>query len=441
MNYQEAVSFVEDANQNSGEMGLDAMKGMLEELGHPEKKIKFVHVGGTNGKGSVCTYVSYILASAGYRVGRYISPTIRGYRERIQKVMKNGDEIVEQWILEEEFAKIVDNLKEIYDSRRKRGESLPSVFELETLASFLYFIEQQCDIVVLEVGLGGRLDATNVMEQTECSVFTSISRDHMGFLGDTVEEITREKAGIIKEKGCVVSYDQEFDNKEANAGITQVLKQCAQEKNAELTFADFSKITKEKHSLDGVAFSYKEWEGIKTSLVGENQPKNAALAIEVMERLQKKDWNIKKEQVYEGIAKAKWSGRFQILKRDPFYIVDGAHNVDAARSLKESIKLYLSNKKLLFVIGMLRDKEYREVLELLASEGKDVFTFTPDNERALPAQELAQVAKEYYETVRVGGTMKETLAQIEKNEKAYDGILIFGSLYSLHEVYEYMGEK
>ena len=239
----------------------------------------------------------------------------------------------------------------------------------------------------------------------------------------------------------MVSYDQEFDNKEANAGITRVLKQCAQEKKAELTFADFSKITKEKHSLDGVAFSYKEWEGIKTSLVGENQPKNAALAIEVMERLQKKDWNIKKEQVYEGIAKAKWSGRFQILKRDPFYIVDGAHNVDAARSLKESIKLYLSNKKLLFVIGMLRDKEYREVLELLASEGKDVFTFTPDNERALPAQELAQVAKEYYETVRVGGTMKETLAQIEKNEKAYDGILIFGSLYSLHEVYEYMGEK
>lgn len=441
MNYQEAVSFVEKANENAGEMGLDAMRGMLEELGHPEKKLKFVHVGGTNGKGSVCTYISYILASAGYRVGRYISPTIEGYRERIQKLDKNGDKIVPEWILEEEFVKIVDKIKEVYDSRKKRGESLPSAFELETLVSFLYCVEQKCDIVVLEVGLGGRLDATNVIEQAECSVFTSISRDHMGFLGDTVEEITLEKAGILKENGCAVSYDQEFDNKEANAGITKVLIQRAKEEKVELGFADFSKISNQKHSLDGVTFSYKEWENVKTSLLGENQPKNAALAIEVVERLQKKGWKIKREQVYEGMEKARWKGRFQVIKKDPIYIVDGAHNMDAARSLKESIELYLPNKKLLFVVGMLRDKEYREVLKLLASKAKEVLTFTPDNERALPAEELALVAKEYYETVCVGGSMRETLVQIEKIEKNYDGILIFGSLYSLHEVYEYMGEK
>lgn len=440
MKYAETLQFIEDAAKNAGEMELDAIGNLLDQLGHPEEKLTFIHVGGTNGKGSVSAYLSFILATAGKKVGRYISPTIREYRERIQTLECREGEYVSSYITEEQMILWTEQIKRACVKMEQNGKKLPTPFEIETVIGFLEFQKSGCDVVVLEVGMGGRTDATNIIKQTVATVFTSISMDHTQFLGDTLAAIAGEKSGIIKPNGTVVAYDYGYWSRECGNTdeVTLVLADKAKEKRATITFADFSQIKKETHNLQGITFDYKKYEGVYTSLIGENQVKNAVLAIEVVEKLQKKGWKIEKEHIYAGIRNVKWNGRFEVIKNNPLYIVDGAHNSDAARSLKKSIDFYLKGKKLLYITGVLADKDYDSILSFLGKDAQKIITVTPDNERALPAEELAKCAKKYCDCVIVGGTMEEALMLAKREEENYDAVLIFGSLYSLHKVYDFM---
>ena len=440
MNYKEAIEFVEQANQYSGEMGLDAIKGLLEELGNPHRKLKYVHVGGTNGKGSVCTYISSVLVASGYKVGRYISPVIKDYKEKIQTVFLSDGKIESVYVSEKTLIKHIEKIRNACERIRQKGKQYPSAFEIETVLGFLVFLEEACDLVVLEVGMGGRLDATNVIEESECTVLASISMDHKEYLGETLGEIAKEKSGIVKNSGLVVAYDYYAWSKEQGVKDTismEVEKQC-KEKHATATFADFAEIHKEQHNIDGIWFDYKGWKDLYTPLLGENQVKNAVVALEALFLLQKKGWNITEAAVYEGLKQAKWQGRFEIIKKSPYYVLDGAHNVDAAKSLAKSIDIYFKNKKRLFIMGMLADKDYRGVLEQVGSYADRIITITPDNPRALPAEQLLVEANAYCKQVEVGKNVNAALERAREIEKEYDVVFIFGSLYSQHLVYEYM---
>lgn len=441
MEYQEALAFLEYAGECAGDMGLEAIGNLLEELGNPQKKLKFVHVGGTNGKGSVAAYMSYMLAAAGYRVGRYISPTIFDYRERIQTLELEKGQYKSKYISKENVGKWMESIKKAYKKLKTEGKALPSPFEIETVMGFLEFLERDCHIVVLEVGLGGRIDATNIIEKAECTVFTSISLDHTDFLGDTLAKIAEEKAGIIKSGGNVAAYDYEYESARENRHdtITPVLKKKAKEMHADIAFADFSAITEEKHSLGGISFGYKSFGSFTSSLLGMHQVKNAVVAIEGARLLEKKGWNITNEHMREGIFAAKWRGRFEIIGEKPVYIVDGAHNPDAAKNLRQSIDCYLPGKKILYIMGILADKDYKTVLSYVGGRADKIITITPDNQRALPADKLRECALHYCSCVVEGGTMEQALRMAREQESEYDVILIFGSLYSLHSVYEYFG--
>ena len=443
MEYQEALNYIADANQYTGAFGLDNIRNLLQELGNPQSKLRFIHVGGTNGKGSVSAYISTILAVSGYRVGRYISPTILSYQERIQTLeIKNG-KLCEEQIEKSKICQWVELIKKACISMRKKGLSHPTPFEIETAMGFLEFVDKDCDIVVLEVGLGGRMDATNIVETGICEVMTSISKDHTQFLGDTLEEITKEKAGILKKKVPIVAYDYKdsYQKQDKQDVISSILKEKAIEQEAELIFADFRKIRVQKEGLEGTDFDYKDISGIHCSLLGRFQIRNAVLAIEVAKVLAKMGWKIGNKEIKTGIQRTKWRGRFEILYQNPNYIVDGAHNADGARALAESIEMYLKNKKLLFIVGVLADKDYKSILSYTGKYAKRIYTITPDNERALSAVELAKVAKQYCNQVEVLDSIEFAMEEAEKTEDAYDAVIIFGSLYYLHGVYHYIEKR
>ena len=443
MEFKEALDYISDAGQYAGNMGLDNIKNLLEELGNPQSNLKFIHVGGTNGKGSVSAYISTILAVSGYRVGRYISPTILSYRERIQTLELENGELCGREIKESKVCKWVEQIKEACTSMVKKGLFHPTPFEIETAMGFLEFVDRKCDVVVLEVGMGGKRDATNIVETVICEVMTAISKDHTQFLGDSLEEITREKSGILKRKVPVAAYDyqQQYEIQGQQDVISPILKEVAFKQEAEIYFADFRKIKVKKESLLGTDFNYKDICNIHCPLLGRFQVRNAVLAMEVAKILAKMGWKISNEQIKTGIACTKWRGRFEILYRNPYYIADGAHNPDGARVLAESIEMYLKNKKLLFIMGILADKDYKSILSYTGKYAESIYTVTPDNERALSAKELAKEARVYCNHVEAFDSVELALKKAEETEDGYDGVIIFGSLYYLHRVYHYIEKR
>lgn len=435
MTYQEALQWIEDTKKYGSVLGLDNIKALLEKLKNPQKKLQIIHVGGTNGKGSTAAYISTILAAAGYKIGRYVSPVIFEYRECIQITKQQNDTVITEYISEKEIIKQIECVNSAVQELLKEGKQHPTTFEIETTMSFLYFLEERCDIVILEVGMGGRLDATNVIEHSLCSVLTSISMDHMQFLGNDIEKIAKEKAGILKENGLAVCYDYQNDK------VVNVIQMEAQKKNATVKYADFSKITSEKHSLDGISFSYKNYEQIRLNLLGENQVKNASLAIEVIECLNKSGKlpnEITREQLYKGLEMTKWDGRFSVLSKKPLLIADGAHNEDAAKSLAKSLELYLPGLKCIFVIGVFADKEYDKVVQLTAPYAQTIITITPDNVRALPSEQLKKCAEQYCSDVIDGKNIKEGLEKAWQLSENKIPIITFGSLSFVKDVYAYI---
>lgn len=419
MDYLQARQFIEQAECYAGEMGLSNMEHLMKRLGHPESTLKFIHIAGTNGKGSVMAYISSVLECAEFRVGRYVSPTLYSYRERIQINGVNIDKA--------SFVRLVEILKSAVTAMTVDGLPHPTPFEMETALAILYFKEQSCDLVVLECGLGGKDDATNIVKHTILAVLTSISLDHMDYLGDTLEEIAAVKAGIIKRESVVVTGRQQPEVEDAIWAI------CT-EKGNPLIVAKPQEAVVLESTLEQQVFRY-HGEEITISLAGSHQIDNAVLALECIQALNQIGYVITKEEIRQGFWQAKWSGRFTILRRDPFFVVDGAHNPDAALKLQQSIKMHFPDRELIFIMGVFKDKQYAKIAEIMALMAKLIYTVaTPDHPRALPADILAETVRKYHDQVIPCETLQNAVSRSLDAADRADVIVAFGSLSFIGDV-------
>lgn len=382
------IAYINTPRWQASRLGLERIRELLERLGRPQDRLKFVHVAGTNGKGSICAYLASILGAAGYRTGMFTSPYIERFEERIRVdgVMISPDELRDVTLAVREHAEAM---------AEETGDH-PTEFELMTAVALEHFARCGCDIVVLEVGLGGRLDSTNVIDAPEACVIARIGLDHTALLGNTLAAIAGEKAGIVKEGSAVVSWPQE---PEAMA----VIEHAAAEHGCELRVPDFAQL--EEGAIrweDGASpfrsFSYKEWADLRTGILGSYQPQNATVALEVVDVLRGRGWRIPDEAVRAGVAQTRWPGRFEIVEGgsspDGFAIVvDGGHNPQGARALDDSLAEVFPGRKPVFVIGVLEDKDYPRMLEDVLPLGSAFVCVTPDNPRALPAHKLARAIR------------------------------------------------
>ncbi len=371
MSLEATLAYIHRVQWRGQKPGLSRIDTLLGCLGHPERTLKFVHVGGTNGKGSTCAMMESVLRRAGLHTGLYTSPYINRFHERIRV---DGEEISDR-ALEE----IIDLLRPHADAM----EDLPSEFELITAAALLYFARCRCDIVVLEVGLGGEFDATNVISCPEVAVFTAMGMDHTAVLGSTLEAIARTKAGIIK-PGCeVVTYPQPPQ-------AQRVLEEICRAQGAALRTADFSALHSGAMTPEGRQFDFAGRRGLQIPLLGGYQPGNAAVAITALEVLMRRGWPITEVHLREGLAAVQWPGRFEILRREPLFLLDGSHNVPGMAATAESLRELFPNRKPVVLLSVMADKDVAGMLELLLPLAERFFTVTADNPRALSAQALAQ---------------------------------------------------
>ncbi|MBP1755537.1 MAG: hypothetical protein H6Q59_1935 [Firmicutes bacterium] len=421
MTYKEAREYIDQANQYGNELSLEAITELLLRLDNPQDKVKVIHVAGTNGKGSTTAFITSILASEGYKVGRYISPAVFTYRERIQITQKQNEYITEQGVSD-----TMEVIKTTCEAMVRDGLSHPTSFELETAMAFLYFAWQEVDFAVVEVGLGGRLDATNVMKKPACCVITSISMDHMQYLGDTLGSIAKEKAGIIKHGVPVVTCNNAPE-------VLTVVETCCNEQEASLYSIDVEKAEICGNSVEGTAFLY-QGEKYKIKLLGEHQITNAIMAIQVAAVLRKEGYRISTASVQNGLEEAYWSGRFEVIGTKPYFIIDGAHNEDAAAKLSRALDEYFQTQRLIYIMGIFADKDYHKVLELTAPKASIILTITPNNSRALPSSQLALEAQKYCPAVIDAKTAEQAVQLAYEKASAEDVIIAFGSLSFLGEV-------
>lgn len=418
MTYEEARAYLDQVSVKGNVLGLESIRALLAELGNPQDRLKFVHFAGTNGKGSVAAYMESALRQAGYRVGRYVSPTLFSYEERIQV---NGE-----YITREAVARLVEKIRDARLAAAEKGAPESTVFEVETAMSFLYFLEQGCDLVLLEVGMGGREDATNVVKTTVMEVLTSISMDHMEFLGHSLGEIAWNKAGIIKRGTPVISWPQE---EEAMEAISRV---CL-EQEAKLKVMERREIENVRWGLESQSFTYRGLE-LSIHLAGTCQIENAALAAEALMALGDWGYPLSREQIVRGFDLTRWEGRFQVIHENPTVVMDGAHNPDAARVLMEAVERYFPDKKIYYIFGVFSDKEYDKIIEITAPRAEYIYTVqTRENPRALPAGDLARAAARVNPRVEAVGEVPQALKLALEKASPEDVILVFGSLSFLWE--------
>lgn len=429
MNYREAMEYIEELKPLGSVMGLETMRQLCARLGDPQEQLQFVHIAGTNGKGSTLAYISTIMQTAGYRVGRYLSPTVREYRERFQI---NGRIITQSGL-----CNYLETVKKAAEAMAAEGLAHPTLFEIETAVAFLWFQDKSCDLVVLETGLGGALDATNVVNNTLAAVFSSISMDHMEILGETLEEIAQVKSGIIKNKCYVISAKQQPE-------VMKVLRQSALSQKGKFLTADVTRAKQIRYGVARQKFSYDRFKDLEISMAGQFQIENAALAVETVMALTRCGLTVPEEKLRQGLLAAKWPGRFDVIAQKPFVIADGAHNEDAAQKLAESIRFYFTNRKIIYIIGMLRDKEYDKVIRATFSLASHIITVTPPiKERALSALELAQTAREYHSAVTAADSVQEAveIAYLLTGKDKDAVIVAFGSLSYLGELMDTVEHK
>ena len=414
MDYQEALAYIDGVAFFGSKPGLSRITALLEKLGNPQKGMKFVHIAGTNGKGSCAAMTASVLKAAGYKTGLFTSPYLYRFNERMQI---NGKEIPDGTL-----AEIVTRVKPLAEAM----EDHPTEFELMTAAALLWYQQEKCDIVVLEVGLGGRFDATNIIEMPEAAVIMNIGLDHTAILGDTLEQIAFEKAGIIK-PGCDVVLYEQCDS------VTEVVRRRCAEEGAALHIADFSQIHSEFDSIYGQSFSYKG-EAYALPLLGSHQLKNAAVVLELVELLRARGWKLEQGDVEHGLYAVSWPGRFELLSDEPLFVVDGGHNPQCARSVAENLLHYFPDKRRILLLGILRDKDYAAVTDLLDPVADEYVCITPDSPRALPAAELGEHLQRYGKPVTVCDSIKDGVsAALDRSD---DGSVVcaVGSLYSVGEI-------
>lgn len=390
MKYDEAREYVNEASKYGIVLGLANITRLCGLLGNPQESLKIIHIAGTNGKGSTGAFIEAILRSAGMKVGRFSSPAVFEYREQFRI---NGENITE-----EQYAEYINKIKNITD---KEPDFHPTPFEIETALAFLLFSEDKCDASIIEVGMGGMEDATNVITKSLISVITPIAADHTRFLGHSIEEIAKHKAGIIKDGGTVVTAEQ-------SAEIMEIIRQSAKNKNASLFVADSE-------------------EAYDISLTGAYQRQNAALAAKVCRLIN----GVTEENIAYGLKHAVWRGRFEKICDEPEFIIDGAHNPHGARALAQSIDLYFKNRRIIYITGVFRDKEYEKIAEITAPLAEKIYTITPDNPRGLDNKIFAEAIKPFNpntEAVTLDTALKLCI-------KETDAVIIaFGSLSFLGEL-------
>ena len=415
---QEAIDYIENHLWNRTRLGLERTRTLLRGIDDPQKKLKFIHVAGSNGKGSTCAMLASILKEAGYKVGLFISPYIQVFNERIQI---NGENIPDN-----RLAEITTRVKEVADAM----DDHPSHFELVTAIGFQYFLEEECDIVVLEVGMGGELDSTNAIDAPEVAVLTNIGLEHTEYLGDTLEKIATTKAGIIKKGTSVVCYDS------VPEVINTIRKICA-EKNVPMRVADMANIVPISSDIDGQVFRFlrksisttmgivtvgrnmvKETEETyRLPLLGNHQLHNAAVVLKAVDVLNEKGWKIPDESIRKGLANVSWPARFEVLSKDPVFVLDGGHNPQCAEALTASLEEYFPGEKIVFLLGVLADKDYKNIVDMMIPYAREFVCVTPISNRALPAEELVEYIKSKgVEAVAVGKISKGIAMAIEKGD-------------------------
>lgn len=423
MKYQEALEYINDKNKYGSRLGLDSIGKLLSLLNNPQEGLKYIHIGGTNGKGSTSSYLAHSLEAGGYKVGLFTSPYIERFNERIQI---NGQDIPD-----ETLGRITSLIKEKADIMVEEGFEHPTTFEIVTAIGFMYFKEEKVDYVVLEVGLGGRYDSTNIISSPLASVITTIDYDHIDVLGDTLDKIAYQKAGIIKEKSIVVSYPQEEE-------ALKVIKEVTEEKNAEFYLTPMENITVKEISDSGAKFDYHygniHMDNIKISMLGEYQVYNATLALTTLLVLKEKGLvDISEEQIREGLQKTKWPGRLEVMRRNPIFLIDGAHNVQGIAQLKKAINLF-EYKNLILGVGILKDKDSSHMVELLAPMADKIVVTEVNMPRKLDAEELAKEIAKYNENVFIEKDIKKAVERTLELAEEDDMIVFGGSLYLIGEV-------
>ncbi len=417
MNVNEAIEYIHSNFWKGSIPGLERTQELLAKMGNPEKKLKYIHIAGTNGKGSTAAMTASILQQAGYRVGLYTSPYIYRFHERMQV---NGVEISD-----EDLIAVTEYVKPLAQSMTQS----PTEFELVCAIAFEYFLRQNCDIVVLEVGMGGAWDATNVIECPEVAVITNIGLDHTDVLGSTVEEIAATKAGIFKEGGNAVIY-RGLDS------VEKVFEDICAERNIKLKKADFDSLKLHSHGLEGQVFDCGNRKNLELPLLGIHQLKNASVVLGIIDTLIEKGWNISEENIRNGLKFARWPGRFDIVGRDPLFIIDGGHNPQCIEALVVNIQDYLTGRKVIALTGVLADKDYGDMYKPVSRLVQEFVCITPDNPRRLMAEELAA----HLQSVGAKATACETVedgVRMARQLAGSDGVVLcFGSLYSIGSIKE-----
>ncbi|MEE1055929.1 MAG: folylpolyglutamate synthase/dihydrofolate synthase family protein [Acutalibacteraceae bacterium] len=413
MNYKEAISKINSLLLFGSRPGLDRIMELLSAMGNPQDKLKYVHIAGTNGKGSTSKMISATLTASGYKTGLFISPYIIEFRERMQI---NG-----KMISENELVRCVEETYPLLEELKSKGIIITE-FEYITAIAFKWYAENDCDIVVLETGLGGALDCTNVIKNTLVSVITSISYDHTAILGDTIEEIAFQKSGIIKQNSNTVYHRQSGT---ADTVITNV----AEKMYNRLFYADNLSLTVTEQDIEHTKFIYNGIE-ITIHLIGEHQIKNAKLALNTIEVLREHcDFNISNKNIAEGFAKAKMPARLELICKDPIVLIDGAHNPNGMEALSTAIKQYLAGKKIVCIMGMLKDKDSNSSLEYLDGLIDTVITLEPDNPRKQSKEDLAEKAVKFFDMVYPMENFTEAIEKALDISQDNGVVLVCGSLY------------
>lgn len=482
MNYQEAIHYITQLQKNKGsEYSLEPVRRLCELAGNPDRELSMIHIAGTNGKGSIGSYLSNILVLSGYTVGRYVSPTLLDYRERIQRIhlqpsvpkgnspwdggqaerIRDGrsekksqfnagqmgdlpdgeqgedilsNEIITEYISERETAEILSCLRSLAEQMEKQEKMSPTAFEIETIMAFVAMKQWKVDVAIIECGMGGRMDATNIIKAPILCLFSHISLDHTAFLGETVEEIAAEKAGILKAGSRAVSVKQD-------SSVDAVLRHACQEQEIPLCVADVQKVGQIQYDMERTSFCYQ---GSKFHIrqQGNYQIENALTAIEAAQVLRKIGYRrIRDHAIRDGIAVCRVQGRFECVSENPYVLVDGAHNPQAAAELRRSLETYFPGEVFSYIFGVFQDKDYVQMAEKMLPLASRVYTVQPPGERGLEAEVLAEVVNEAMSGGNDGqGSVQACRSVGEALDLATrkpERILVFGSLSFLHEVYKY----
>lgn len=431
MNYREVLAYIHHTQKFGSKLGLENITALLNLMGNPHRDLKVIHVAGTNGKGSTCSFIASVLKEQGYKVGLYTSPYLEEFTERIRI---NGQNIPER-----KLAEIGSFTKSKVEEMIARGLEHPTEFEMITAVAFEYFKREQVDFLVLEVGLGGRADATNVIEKPLLSVITPIAMDHMDRLGNTLREIAYEKAGIIKPNGFVISSPQRPE-------VMEVIQEVCKKQDAKLIQVSLNNVhiieQNERFQRFDVKYGEKYLKDIKIHLLGEHQIENAALAISALYQLNK-EYHIAIDinSFYRGFAKTSWPGRLEIIHQNPTVLIDGAHNLHGMKALEKVIKQLFSDRKLILGIGVLKDKDVEGMLRAIVPLAEKLVLTEPNNPRALSVQELASLVAKYKKDYVIKEKISEAV-QTALSLAESDSLIVFaGSLYMAGEVRKQFRDK